>query len=166
MKGCDAYQIDSEKMLHGALGPEETALVDEHLKTCAACRHFSESARRVENMMQANAEQVAGTIDWEQIRGRVDELKSQARGAIPSERCLASEARRDSLHSSIASPFAWHTEFEAGFRAMTSQSIPKSRQRRWWPQPRTTKRSIFSVGRSTPSPRRAAPCWLSSPCKG
>jgi hypothetical protein len=67
MKGCDHFEIETEKRRHGALGEAESRALQAHLSTCERCRAYEATARRTEAVMRSEAEAVAGVVDWDKV---------------------------------------------------------------------------------------------------
>ena len=67
MKGCDHFEIETEKRRQGALGEAESQALEAHLSTCERCRVYEAMARRTEAVMRSEAEAVAGGIDWSRV---------------------------------------------------------------------------------------------------
>lgn len=64
MAGCDQFEIEIERRLHGALGEAEGARLATHLSTCARCRAFEATARATEAGMRGAADEAVRGIDW------------------------------------------------------------------------------------------------------
>jgi hypothetical protein len=79
MSACDGFEIAIEMRLHGAADAEATAGLDTHLATCAGCREFEASARRMEDTMKRETEQIAQDIDWTRLRLTVHKIKREYR---------------------------------------------------------------------------------------
>jgi len=77
MAGCDEFQVDIEKWLHGALGVAGRAPLEEHLGGCEPCRAYEAAARGAEAGLAASAGEAAARVDW----GRVER---GLRGGVPS----------------------------------------------------------------------------------
>ncbi len=67
MAGCEEFQVDIEKRLHGALGDAGRAALEEHLATCADCRAYEAAARGAEAGMTAQARDAVAGVDWDRV---------------------------------------------------------------------------------------------------
>jgi hypothetical protein len=86
MAGCDDFQVDIEKRLHGALGEAGRAPLEEHLAGCEACRAYEAAARGSEAGMEARASGALSEVDWARvergIRGGVFAAVRMLAGAV------------------------------------------------------------------------------------
>jgi hypothetical protein len=67
MPGCEEFEIDIEKRLHGALGEPERASLQEHLARCQRCRAYEAAARGAEAIMAEGAREAIAQVDWERV---------------------------------------------------------------------------------------------------
>jgi hypothetical protein len=67
MNGCEEFEVDIERRLHGALGEVEQARLEEHLAGCAGCRAYQGAARGAEAGMRARAGAAAAETDWSRV---------------------------------------------------------------------------------------------------
>jgi hypothetical protein len=67
MPGCDEFQVDIEKRLHGALGDAGPAQLEEHFATCERCRAYEAAARGAEASMAKEAGAAAAQVDWDRV---------------------------------------------------------------------------------------------------
>jgi hypothetical protein len=67
MAGCEEFQVDIEKRLHGALGEAGRAPLDAHLATCERCRAYEAAARGAEAGMATEASEAAAQVDWDRV---------------------------------------------------------------------------------------------------
>src|SRR5512138_1511470 len=67
MPTCEEHEIAIEKRRHGALAAADTAALDAHLASCAACRAFEATSRRTEDAMAAMASEALGEVDWARV---------------------------------------------------------------------------------------------------
>ncbi|HQR30060.1 MAG TPA: zf-HC2 domain-containing protein [Anaeromyxobacteraceae bacterium] len=67
MAGCEEFQVDIEKRLHGALGEAGRAPLEEHLAGCERCRAYEAAARGAEATMGAEAREAATQVDWDRV---------------------------------------------------------------------------------------------------
>ncbi len=67
MAGCDGFQVDIEKRLHGALGDAGRAPLEDHLARCERCRAYEAAARGAEAGMARSAGEAAARVDWDRV---------------------------------------------------------------------------------------------------
>ena len=67
MAGCEEFQVDIERRLHGALGEAGRAPLAEHLAGCERCRAYEASARGAEASMEAGAREAVAQVDWDRV---------------------------------------------------------------------------------------------------
>ncbi|MGA8892935.1 MAG: zf-HC2 domain-containing protein [Anaeromyxobacteraceae bacterium] len=67
MAGCEEFQVDIEKRLHGALGEAGRAPLEEHLARCERCRAYEARARGAEASMEDRAREAAAEVDWDEV---------------------------------------------------------------------------------------------------
>ncbi len=67
MDGCEEFEVDIERRLHGALGEAERSRLEEHLAGCAGCRAYQGAARGAEAGMRARAGAAAAETDWARV---------------------------------------------------------------------------------------------------
>ena len=67
MHGCEEFEVQIEKRLHGALGAAQQASLEEHLAGCASCRAYQGAARGAEAGMRARAGAAAAEADWARV---------------------------------------------------------------------------------------------------
>jgi hypothetical protein len=67
MAGCEEFQVDIERRLHGALGDAGRAPLDEHLAGCERCRAYEAAARGAEASMGAGAREAVAQVDWDRV---------------------------------------------------------------------------------------------------
>lgn len=67
MNGCEEFEVDIERRLHGALGDAERSSLEEHLAGCASCRAYQGAARGAEAGMRVRAGAAAAEADWARV---------------------------------------------------------------------------------------------------
>jgi hypothetical protein len=67
MNGCEEFEVDIERRLHGALGDAEQSRLEEHLAGCAGCRAYQGAARGAEAGMRARAGAAVSSVDWSRV---------------------------------------------------------------------------------------------------
>ncbi len=75
MNGCEGFEIAIEMRLHGAADADASERLNAHLATCAACRTFETDARRMEESMRSDTENLVRQVDWNRLRARVRKIK-------------------------------------------------------------------------------------------
>jgi hypothetical protein len=64
MPGCEHFEVEIEKRVHGALEGAGRAGLDAHLAGCAGCRAYEARARSAEAAMHGEASAAARAVDW------------------------------------------------------------------------------------------------------
>jgi uncharacterized membrane protein len=67
MPGCEDFEVDIERRLHGALGEDERASLDEHLDGCPSCRAYQGAVRQAEAVMNVRASAAVTEVDWARV---------------------------------------------------------------------------------------------------
>jgi hypothetical protein len=75
MNGCEGFEIAIEMRLHGAADADASERLNAHLATCSACRKFETDARRMEDSMRSDTENLVRQVDWKRLRARVRQIK-------------------------------------------------------------------------------------------
>jgi uncharacterized membrane protein len=67
MPGCEEFEIDIERRLHGALGDAERARLEGHLARCETCRAYEAAAREAEAALNVRAREAIKDVDWARV---------------------------------------------------------------------------------------------------
>jgi hypothetical protein len=67
MPGCEEFETDIERRLHGALGDAERATLEAHLHGCASCRTYEGAALGSEAQLRSRAGAAVAAVDWARV---------------------------------------------------------------------------------------------------
>ena len=81
MADCERFEIAIEQRRHGALAPDEVALLEAHLATCASCVAFDRAGQTMEETMRNATTETLSNMSWSRIEER---FATWQRGLNPS----------------------------------------------------------------------------------
>jgi hypothetical protein len=64
---CDAYELQIEQRVHGALPDDQQAALAQHLDGCLRCRDFAALVARVEARLVERVKAELSRVDWSHL---------------------------------------------------------------------------------------------------